>query len=141
MYWSHRSPSTPLVVAAMLAVTTPASAGLENNYANAPVYAPTTVVLIVPSAAPQVAVVPQGSQVIIAPSAPPPAQVEVIAPPPSTIIQVVEWQPGHWGWNGVNWTWIPGQYAPRPQPGSVWVPGQWIQQSSGEYAWSPGHWV
>jgi hypothetical protein len=133
MHWSHRSLGTPIFAAATLAVTTSASAGIENDHTNTPVYAPTTVVLIVPSAAPLVAVVPQGSRVIIAPSAPPPAQVEVI---PTTTTQVVQWQPGHWSWSGGTWVWIPGQYAPRPQPGSVWVPGQWVQQSNG----SPGHW-
>ena len=147
MQWLRRILSTPIITVAMLALTLPAWAASENNHTSPPPYAMTTEVVIaqgtvtVVPAGPLVAVVPQGSQVVIAPTAPPPpAQVEVIPAPPATTAQVVEWQPGHWGWNGATWTWIPGQYAPRAWVGSVWVPGQWIQQSNGDYAWSPSHW-
>jgi hypothetical protein len=137
MHWSHRSLSTPIIAAAMAALAAPAWAAMEANQSSAPAYAPVTQVVIAQNT---VTVIPGGSQVVIAPTAPPPAQVEVIPAPPATATQVLVWQPGHWSWNGAVWSWIPGQYTARPQAGSVWVPGQWIQQDNGEYAWIPGHW-
>jgi hypothetical protein len=82
----------------------------------------------------------QSSTIVIAPSAPPPPQVETISPPPTYNAQVMTWQPGHWAWNGANWAWIEGQYVQRPQPTAEWEPGHWSQQTSGGYIWVDGHW-
>lgn len=79
----------------------------------------------------------QTSTVIVAPTAPPPPQVETIPPPPAA---VDAWVPGHWGWNGASWDWIPGQYIARPAPQATWVPGHWEAQSTG-YVWVDGHWA
>ncbi|HEY6431600.1 MAG TPA: hypothetical protein VIZ17_06415 [Acetobacteraceae bacterium] len=75
--------------------------------------------------------------VVIAPTAPPPPQVETIPPPPAP---VDVWTPGHWAWNGTTWAWAPGQYIARPAPQATWVPGHWEAGSSG-YVWVDGHWA
>jgi len=80
------------------------------------------------------------SQVIIAPTAPPPPRVETIPPPPTVEAQTMYWRPGHWTWDGGNWTWTAGQYVARPAPQAVWEPGHWVQQPSGGYVWEDGRW-
>jgi hypothetical protein len=82
----------------------------------------------------------QSNVVVIAPSAPPPAETEVIPAPPSANATMAYWQPGHWTWNGASWVWVGGNYVTRPQPAAVWVPGQWAQDASGSYRWIDGHW-
>jgi hypothetical protein len=79
--------------------------------------------------------------VIVAPTAPPPAQVETIPPMPSGQTQIVAWQAGRWSWNGANWVWVPGSYVVAPQPTAVWTPGHWdVQAPNGGYVWVNGHW-
>ena len=78
--------------------------------------------------------------VVVAPAPPPPAPVETIPPPPSAQAQVMTWRPGHWVWDGANWSWVAGQYAERPTPQTRWEPGHWEQQSSGGYVWVDGRW-
>jgi hypothetical protein len=80
------------------------------------------------------------SQVIIAPSAPPPPRVETIPPPPTVEAQTMYWHPGHWAWDGANWAWSSGRYVERPAPQAVWEPGHWVQQPSGGYVWVDGRW-
>jgi hypothetical protein len=80
------------------------------------------------------------SAVVIAPSAPPPPRLETIPPPPSVEPQAMDWRPGHWRWDGVNWAWASGDYVQRPQPQAVWEPGHWAQQPTGGYVWVDGHW-
>ena len=80
------------------------------------------------------------STVVVAPTAPPPPQVETIPPPPTVGPQSMYWRPGHWMWNGATWAWGPGQYVARPQPTAVWSPGHWEQQPTGGYVWVDGHW-
>ncbi len=75
--------------------------------------------------------------IVVAPTAPPPPQVETIPPPPAA---VDVWTPGHWAWNGGTWAWTPGQYIARPAPQAAWVPGHWEAGSSG-YVWVDGHWA
>lgn len=82
---------------------------------------------------------PVESQVIIAPSAPPPPRIETIPAAPSP--QVMYWRPGHWMWNGTSWSWMQGQYVERPSPQAVWEPGHWVQQPSGGYVWVDGRWA
>jgi WXXGXW repeat (2 copies) len=78
--------------------------------------------------------------VVVAPSAPPAPQTEVIPAPPADNATMAYWQPGHWTWNGATWVWVGGNYVMRPQPTAVWVPGQWAQDASGSYRWVDGHW-
>jgi hypothetical protein len=81
----------------------------------------------------------QTSTVIIAPSAPLPAQLETMPPPPSSI-PTMSWQSGHWAWNGGAWVWDEGHYVQAPQAQAVWEPGHWEQQASGGYVWIDGRW-
>jgi hypothetical protein len=76
------------------------------------------------------------STVVIAPSAPPPVREEIIPPAPSTD---VVWQPGHWSWNGTQYTWVSGVYVAQPRPQVAWVPGHWDQSPNG-WAWVDGYW-
>ena len=84
--------------------------------------------------------VPAQSQVIIAPSAPPPARVETIPPPPVAGTRVMYWRPGHWWWDGTSWSWSEGEYVERPTPQAVWEPGHWVQRPTGGYIWVDGRW-
>ena len=90
---------------------------------------------------PQASAAPQAP--IMVPNAPPPAQAELVPPPPQGSGSVA-WQPGHWRFTGEianQWAWVPGHYVPVPPGQSVWVPGRWIQQPSGGWVWSEGHWA
>ncbi len=81
--------------------------------------------------------------VIVAPTAPPAPQTEVIPAPPPTATVTTYWEPGHWNWNGASWVWMAGQYTQRVQQPAVtatWVAGQWVQQPDGGYVWVAGHW-
>lgn len=91
------------------------------------------------AASAQTVVVPASpaAQVVIAPTAPPEARVEVIPPAPSS---TVFWQPGYWSWSGTGWVWHRGHYEARPRPAAVWVPGQWQPAQGGGYSWVEGHW-
>jgi hypothetical protein len=75
--------------------------------------------------------------VIIAPTAPPPPQVETIPPPPSA---TMVWQPGHWRYTDSRWDWVGGHYAARPQQTATWEPGHWAVQPNGGYSWIDGRW-
>lgn len=85
--------------------------------------------------------IPVQSQVIIAPSAPPPARVETVPPAPPSTPNVMYWRPGHWMWDGTSWSWLQGQYVERPNPQAVWEPGHWVQQPTGGYVWVDGRWA
>lgn len=85
--------------------------------------------------------VPVQSQVVIAPTAPPPPRFESIPPPPSVESRVMYWRPGHWMWDGASWSWSEGQYVPRPAPQAVWEPGHWMQQPTGGFIWIDGRWA
>jgi len=47
--------------------------------------------------------------VIVAPSAPPAMETEVVPAPPGG--QPMYWQPGHWNWTSGGWVWVGGNYA------------------------------
>ena len=83
-----------------------------------------------------VAPTPQPAVTVVAPAAPPTAQVEVmpVAPGPEYY-----WTPGYWGWNGAVWVWVGGRWAPHPWHGAVWVGGHWARHGHG-YVWVGGHW-
>jgi len=85
--------------------------------------------------------VPVQSQIVIAPSAPPPPQMENVPPPPGVEAQTMYWRPGHWMWDGANWAWEAGQYVSRPTPQAVWQPGHWQMQPTGGYVWVDGRWA
>ena len=93
-----------------------------------------------PALAQAVVQVSPTEQVIVAPSAPPPARVETIPPPIGSEPSALYWRPGHWEWSGANWAWAPGTYVQRPAPQAVWEPGHWVQQPTGGYVWVEGHW-
>jgi hypothetical protein len=82
----------------------------------------------------------QTQTVIVAPSAPPAAQIEVVPAPPVVAGQVEYWTPGHWTWTSGGWVWAAGAYVTAPAPTAAWVPGQWVTQPSGGYVWVDGHW-
>jgi len=84
--------------------------------------------------------IPTQSQVIIAPTAPPPPRVETIPPPPSEEARVMYWRPGQWTWDGANWAWTNGHYVSRPTPQAVWEPGHWVERPVGGYLWVDGRW-
>jgi hypothetical protein len=71
-----------------------------------------------------------------APNPPPEPMAENVPPAPGP---TVYWQPGHWGWTGAQWVWLPGHYEQRPNQTAVWEPGHW-QQSSNGYVWADGRW-
>jgi hypothetical protein len=75
--------------------------------------------------------------IVIAPSAPPAAQVETIPTAPSV---GMAWQAGHWTWTSTGWSWVDGQYVQVPQQSAVWEPGRWVAQPDGSYSWTDGHW-
>ena len=123
MSWSHQAG-----LGAALLVTTVALCGCVTATDTPPTSTQTTTY-----------VVPQGANVIYAPSAPPAPRVEV-APAPTTTTVGMVWQQGSWAYQNGNWVWVPGQYVAWPQGYSVWQPGRWVQQPNGQYMWSPGHW-
>jgi hypothetical protein len=77
-----------------------------------------------------------GAAIIIAPTAPPPLQAEVIiaAPSPSHV-----WLPGYWNWQN-RWVWIPGQWALPPRPGMVWEGHRWIMHAGNRWQMHHGGW-
>ncbi len=82
--------------------------------------------------------VAQASVQIIAPSAPPPARVETVPPPPSVTGTI--WEPGYWSWNNRDWVWVSGHYVQQPTPQAIWQPGHWVQQADG-WLWVDGQWT
>ena len=79
----------------------------------------------------------------VLPAAPPPAQSELVPPPPLGA-GTVAWQPGHWSYSGATdnpWIWEQGHYVPVPPGRAVWVLGYWAQQANGGWVWMQGHWA
>jgi hypothetical protein len=70
------------------------------------------------------------------PFPPPAAQNEF--PPPAPSPSYV-WEPGHWSWNGVQFTWLPGRYVERPAVSASFVPGHWEHNATG-WVWVEGRW-
>jgi len=81
-------------------------------------------------------VVPAVGVEVIAPSAPPVAQVEVVgvAPAPGYF-----WVGGAWFWEGGRYAWHPGHWM-APRPGYRWVPHNWVYAGGGWHMHA-GHWV
>ena len=84
-------------------------------------------------------VVREPAGVVVATQAPPPVRVEVVPEAPRSR-EFVEWEPGHWHWNGHEYVWIGGHYVDRPHREAVYVPGHWDERPNGTWAWIPPHW-
>jgi WXXGXW repeat (2 copies) len=72
---------------------------------------------------------------VMATSAPPPVQIEVVPVAPS--IDHV-WIKGYWHWNGAQWAWRPGHYDIKR--GYSWVPAHYDEKGS-SWSYVEGHWV
>ena len=68
--------------------------------------------------------------------APPPDPVELEGSAPSA---AYVWVKGHYDCNGVEYVWIPGDWAPRPAARAVWIAGRWQHTRRG-WTWVDGHW-
>ncbi len=49
------------------------------------------------------------------------------------------WRPGHWDYNGMEFTWVPGEMLTRPTLSAVWSADRWDKRTFG-WAFVPGHW-
>lgn len=74
---------------------------------------------------------------VVAPVAPPVAQVEIV--PPVPYVGAV-WVGGYWNWYGGRHVWVPGRYV-RPNPGYRWQPHYWAQRPGGGWWLRGGVWV
>ncbi|HET6306344.1 MAG TPA: hypothetical protein VFG12_04115 [Rhodopila sp.] len=74
------------------------------------------------------------------PYPPVPAPVVEMIPKPPVTAQALEWQPGHWDWNGSGYVWARGQYVPAAGHGQLWMPGWWARTDAG-WVWRPAHWT
>jgi WXXGXW repeat (2 copies) len=72
---------------------------------------------------------------VVANSAPPPLQVEVVPVAPSVDHA---WVRGHWHWNGAAWIWRAGHYEVRR--GFAWVAPTYVERG-GSTVYVEGHWV
>ena len=67
------------------------------------------------------------------------------APPPLRVEPVPEmrrgqvWVPGHWRWDGREYTWVAGHYNAR-RSGYVWQPATWVQVN-GRWEYREGVWA
>ncbi len=69
-----------------------------------------------------------------------------IAPPPIPVYDQplcpgdgYIWTPGYWGWDAVDYYWVPGVWVLPPQPGYLWTPGYW-EFIDGGYLFHQGYW-
>ena len=74
------------------------------------------------------------------PYPPVPALIPENIPKPPVAAEALMWQPGHWDWNGFQFTWAQGLYVPAAGHSTLWIPGRW---SPGPYGWKwrPPHWL
>lgn len=72
-----------------------------------------------------------------APSAPPPARVEV--KPPQPITSAV-WAQGYWHYASGQWVWVPGHWAQPPRAGATWRPSTYVSDGV-QLRLDPGGWV
>jgi hypothetical protein len=84
----------------------------------------------------QVLTYPPAAPSIVVPTAPPAPQTEIPPPAPSP---TYVWEPGHWSWNGVQYSWNQGKYVERPAVTATYVPGHWEQYANG-WVWYDGRW-
>ena len=69
----------------------------------------------------------------------PPLRAEQVPPPPRASVTLI-WRPGHYDWNGFEYTWIAGQWIDRGGRNSLWQDGYW-RQVSGRSVWVPARWL
>ncbi len=72
----------------------------------------------------------------IAPSAPPPAQVDVRPPQP---IASAVWADGYWHYANGRWVWVAGHWAVPPRAGATWRPSTWVPDGV-QLRLDPGGW-
>jgi len=72
------------------------------------------------------------------PPVPPPREEAIPKPPVSE--EPLVWQPGHWDWNGKDYTWVSGKWVPKDGHGTMWMDGYW-KRSGSDWIWVPGHWT
>ncbi|MDD3288450.1 MAG: hypothetical protein PHX43_05535 [Alphaproteobacteria bacterium] len=73
----------------------------------------------------------------MAPTAPPEPFFEEKDQPENPAAEI--WRPGYWGYSGIDFFWVEGEYIPRPDPTAVWSPDRWQLRSYG-WAFVPGYW-
>jgi hypothetical protein len=78
----------------------------------------------------------EGDTPVVVPYPPPPAQVEMVGPPPD---DAAVWVDGSWRWTGTAWTWTEGEWE-RPPSGARYAPPIVVRQSNGELVYFPGSW-
>lgn len=69
----------------------------------------------------------------------PPLRAEQVPAPPRASVTLI-WQPGHYDWNGFEYTWIAGEWIDRAGRASLWQDGYW-RQVNGRSVWVPAHWL
>jgi hypothetical protein len=74
------------------------------------------------------------------PYPPVPAPLAETIPKPPVTAEPLQWQPGHWDWNGSGYVWAAGQYVPAAGHGSLWMNGWWSKSDAG-WSWRPAHWT
>ncbi len=72
------------------------------------------------------------------PPIPPVLAEQVPVPPRSSVVLI--WQPGHYDWNGVTYSWVSGKWVERTGHGTLWQDGYW-RQSADTSTWVPAHWL
>ena len=72
---------------------------------------------------------------------PPPLREETI--PKAPLAEYVQtWQPGHWDWDGHDYTWRAGAWIKRDNQNTQWMQGYWDRPvTPGACAWVPAHWL
>lgn len=69
-----------------------------------------------------------------------PAPIDETRPEPPVSADPLQWQPGHWNWNGSGYVWQPGEYVPARGHGPLFQPGYWAQTPSG-WVWRSARWT
>lgn len=72
------------------------------------------------------------------PPVPPTLSENVPAPPRSAVTLI--WQPGHFDWNGRQYTWKAGEWVERGGHGTLWQDGYWKRVGSTS-VWVPAGWL
>lgn len=67
----------------------------------------------------------------------PPYRTEQVPLPPVSDAVVV-WEPGHFDWNGVDYTWVPGKWVEGTS--TNWLEGYW-DETKPTPVWVPAHWL
>lgn len=71
---------------------------------------------------------------------PVPAPLVETMPKPPVSAEPLQWQPGHWNWNGSGYVWQSGEYVPATGHGPLFQPGYWAQTPNG-WVWRSARWT